>query len=378
MSSGGAAIGLATGLSTSLLTKYTRQVRVVEPLAVFSLAYLAFLTAELFHWSGIISIIAYGITVKRYAFQNLSKKSYTTVKYGLKTMASVSDCVIFIFLGMEVLRRQHSWHLGFILATLLLCLVFRFLSVFLLGSLVNIWRKEKIEKNEQFIMAIGGLRGAVGFSLAQVMSEEFWYKDLFVTTALIMVLFTVFLQGSTIKKFVKTFRIKLESSEKKKMVSDLVQKKLIHNMMDGIDSIKGSQWTQISAVNRSLTAADQMLQKLLIMEDSQHMMERTMEKILVEEHISNLYAPTILAHQMTQNENLKAESIKISTLQKLQDKEYNLDKIERDKNRELHYYRKNLTSVVPTNKLENQDLPSTNVTRLKVVNNSSRIFSLAY
>ena len=54
---------------------------------------------------------------------------------------------------------------------------------------------EKISLKEQFIMAYGGLRGAVGFSLAMVIKEESWYRELFLTTALIMVFFTVFLQA---------------------------------------------------------------------------------------------------------------------------------------------------------------------------------------
>ena len=372
------------GLLCGLVSRHTRHVRVVEPLAIFSLGYNAFLAAELLHWSGIISIITYGVTVKRYAFQNISKKSYTTVKYALKTMASVSDCVIFIFLGMEVTRKDHCWHPRFIIATILLCLLFRFLSVYLLGSLVNIWRKEKIEKKEQFIMAIGGLRGAVGFSLAQVMSEKFWYRDLFVSTALVMVLFTVFLQGGTIKSFVKVFHIKLESSEKKKRVSDLVQRKLVHDMMDGIVTVSGKQWTS-NALNRAVTAVDQFLQNFLILKDSQHMMERTMEKIIVEEHINNLYAPTILAHQISKsNDNRQVEKIKLSTLNKLQDHGYNLDKMEREKDREVHNYRKSITSAVQTN-LDTLELNSripvaqrrpTGVKRLKV--NHRKFFSFVY
>ena len=122
---GGAGIGLVNGLYASIVTRFTRHVRVVEPLIIMSSAYFAFLVAELFHWSGIISIIAFGITVKRYGFQNLSKKSYTTVKYAIKTMASVSDCIIFIFLGLELIQESHHWHPEFIIATILLCLVFR-------------------------------------------------------------------------------------------------------------------------------------------------------------------------------------------------------------------------------------------------------------
>ena len=282
-------------------------------------------------------------------------------------MPPLSDCVIFIFLGLELVKREHYWHPGFILATILLCIVFRFLSVFLLGSLVNIWRKEEIERNEQFIMAIGGLRGAVGFSLAQVVSDKVWYRDLFITTALVMVIFTVFLQGGTIKIFVKLFHIKLESSDKKKKVSDLVQKKLIHNMMDGIVSIRGSHWKS-NPLNRLLSAADQVLKNCLIKKDSKDMMERTMEKIMVEEHINNLYAPTILAHKIT-TENLSAEKIKRSTWKALEDMGYKEDKIEREKSRADK--RRNIVSVQINldriNPLENLSLPtSTNVRRLKV------------
>ena len=270
-------------------------------------------------------------------------------------------------MGLELVKREHYWHPGFIIATILLCIVFRFLSVFLLGSLVNIWRKEEIARNEQFIMAIGGLRGAVGFSLAEVVSDKVWYRDLFITTALVMVLFTVFLQGGTIKTFVKLFHIKLESSDKKKKVNDLVQKKLIHNMMDGIASVRGSHWKS-NPVNRILRAADQALKNYLIKKDSKDMMERTVEKIMVEEHINNLYAPTILAHKIT-TENLPAEKIKRSTWKALKDNGYKQDKIEREKSRE--YKRKTMTnihiSLDGTNPLENQGLSaSTNVKHLKV------------
>ena len=51
---------------------------------MFATSYLSFVVAEMVHWSGIISIIAYGLVVKRYAMVNISKKSYTTVKYATR------------------------------------------------------------------------------------------------------------------------------------------------------------------------------------------------------------------------------------------------------------------------------------------------------
>ena len=58
---GGLAVGMLVGLATALITKHTKEVRVVEPLAVMIMAYLAYMVAELLHWSGILSLVGCGI-----------------------------------------------------------------------------------------------------------------------------------------------------------------------------------------------------------------------------------------------------------------------------------------------------------------------------
>lgn len=48
---------------------------------------------------------------------------------------------------------------------------------------------------DQFVMAYGGLRGAIAFALAILISEEYFpNKDLFVTATILVVMFTVFVQ----------------------------------------------------------------------------------------------------------------------------------------------------------------------------------------
>ena len=44
----------------------------------------------------------------------------------------------------------------------------RFIGTFLLTGILNQVRPKKIPIQEQFIMAYGGLRGAVGFSLGRI------------------------------------------------------------------------------------------------------------------------------------------------------------------------------------------------------------------
>jgi solute carrier family 9 (sodium/hydrogen exchanger), member 3 len=47
--------GVVWGFLTGLVTRFTDHVRVIEPIFVFVMAYLAYLNAEIFHWSGILA-----------------------------------------------------------------------------------------------------------------------------------------------------------------------------------------------------------------------------------------------------------------------------------------------------------------------------------
>jgi NhaP-type Na+/H+ or K+/H+ antiporter len=67
--------------------------------------------------------------------------------------------------------------------------------VFLLTWLTNKLRVKKINIQEQFIMAYGGLRGAIAFSMVEMLNmETVGPRALFVTTTLVVIIFTVFIQ----------------------------------------------------------------------------------------------------------------------------------------------------------------------------------------
>lgn len=48
-------VGVIWGFLTGLVTRYTDNVRVIEPIFIFVMAYIAYLNAELFHMSGILA-----------------------------------------------------------------------------------------------------------------------------------------------------------------------------------------------------------------------------------------------------------------------------------------------------------------------------------
>ena len=63
--------------------------------------------------------------MRPYVEANISHKSHTTIKYFLKMWSSVSETLIFIFLGVATVDGPHSWNWTFVTVTVLLCLVAR-------------------------------------------------------------------------------------------------------------------------------------------------------------------------------------------------------------------------------------------------------------
>ena len=66
----------------------------------------------------------------------------------------------------------------------------------MLTALANRFRLHRLNRVEQFIMAYGGLRGAVAFALILVIDNRIIHtREMMVTTIIAVVYFTVFLQG---------------------------------------------------------------------------------------------------------------------------------------------------------------------------------------
>lgn len=66
-------------------------------------------------------------------------------------------------------------------------------GVLLLTAVVNKLRRNTVTFRDQFIIAYGGLRGAICFSLVFLI-DDFPKKRLFITTTIVVILFTVFVQ----------------------------------------------------------------------------------------------------------------------------------------------------------------------------------------
>lgn len=237
VSLGGILVGAIYGLLGAFTSRFTSHTRVIEPLFVFLYSYMAYLSAEVFHLSGIMSLIACGVMMRPYVEANISHKSYTTIKYFMKMWSSVSETLIFIFLGVSTVVGPHSWNWTFVIVTVLLCLVSRVLGVIGLTYIINKFRIVKLTKKDQFIVAYGGLRGAIAFSLGFLLKNDD-LKHMFLTAIITVIFFTVFVQGMTIRPLVELLAVK-KKKETKGSINEEIHTQFLDHLLTGIEDICG-------------------------------------------------------------------------------------------------------------------------------------------
>ncbi|XP_066050582.1 sodium/hydrogen exchanger 5 isoform X3 [Chamaea fasciata] len=240
VSLGGTAVGLLFAFLLALITRFTKRVRIIEPLFVFLLAYVAYLAAEMVSLSAILAVTFCGICCKKYVEANISQKSRTTVKYTMKTLASSSETIIFMFLGISAVdTSKWTWDTALVLGTLFFILLFRAVGVVFQTYVLNRFRLIPLDRIDQVVMSYGGLRGAVAFALVILLDKEkVKAKDYFVATTIVVVFFTVIVQGLTIKPLVTWLKVKRSDHHKPTLNEELHEHAFDH-ILAAVEDIVG-------------------------------------------------------------------------------------------------------------------------------------------
>ncbi|KAI6183117.1 Sodium/hydrogen exchanger [Aphelenchoides bicaudatus] len=233
---GGALIGVLFAIIAALSTKYTERVRIVGPLFVFVFPYLSYLTAELFGLSAILAICCCGIAMKQYVKGNITEEAASSVKYFVKMLAQSSETAVFMFLGLSTATSNLHWDLWFIGITLVACLLCRASGVFIQCFVLNFFRAKKFTFRDQFIMAYGGLRGAIAFGLLSSVPDSVAGKSIFTTATIVVIFSTVFIQGTTIKPLLTLLKVET-CEETQKSMAECVLAKYFDYTMAGIEDI---------------------------------------------------------------------------------------------------------------------------------------------
>ncbi|VDL61750.1 unnamed protein product [Hymenolepis diminuta] len=195
----------------------------------------------------VVAIISYAVfATSSYAFHNLSSEAAETCRRMAHILADICETITFLLIGMNVTTKELYWHTSFILFQLVACLVVRSIVVFGMTWYLNKYdmNYSRITVTEQFILAYGGLRGAVALSLVYLVDTEsidrgqHGIHKILITATLFTILFTVGFMGPTMKPLVRLLRVKLAAKQEISLMKEL-NERIIDEINSGLEVITG-------------------------------------------------------------------------------------------------------------------------------------------
>lgn len=165
-----------------------------------------------------MSLLFCGITLKHYAYFNMSRRTQLTTKYLFQVLAQLSENFIFIYLGLSLFTEKNLVYQPLlIIVTVLSVCVARWMAVFPLSKLIN-WfiryrarragreEADELPYNYQAMLFWAGLRGAVGVALAALFTAKEKYA--LMATVLVVVVLTVIIFGGTTARMLEIMEIR--------------------------------------------------------------------------------------------------------------------------------------------------------------------------
>ncbi|KUJ13052.1 sodium/hydrogen exchanger [Mollisia scopiformis] len=218
---GSLVIGMAVGILTALALKYTfvRRFPKIESCLIVLIAYASYFFSNGLHMSGIVTLLFCGITLKHYAYYNMSRRTQLTTKYLFQVLAQLSENFIFIYLGLSLFTESKlEFKPLFIIVTVIGICAARWTAVFPLSRAINWFIRYRAKRrgmevadelpyNYQAMLFWAGLRGAVGVALAAGMTgANAWALK---ATVLVVVVLTVIIFGGTTARMLEILGIRI-------------------------------------------------------------------------------------------------------------------------------------------------------------------------
>ncbi|WP_226578074.1 cation:proton antiporter [Halobacillus litoralis] len=195
---GGAIIGLILGYIFSQI------IRIYDdyPLEVAFSALLFFgsyFIAEEFHTSGVIAVVVGGFVFGDYGAKiGMSEETKTNINTFWDSITLLANALIFLMVGLEIRNIDLAGNWKYIIGAIVIVLIGRTIALYISTG----WVKE-ISSKERLLINWGGLRGSLSVALALSLPMDFAGRDQVLLLTFSVVLFSLIVQGLTLKPLIK-------------------------------------------------------------------------------------------------------------------------------------------------------------------------------
>jgi monovalent cation:H+ antiporter, CPA1 family len=203
---GGAILGSALGYLASRITGTVDDPQIEITLSTI-LAYGSYLLAFHLHLSGVIATASAGLILGNFGSKRgMSARTRTAMESFWEYVSFVMNSLVFLLIGLEIHVRQLLRNWTLVALAVGAVLVGRVLSVYLFVPLSNRFA-EKIPFRWQLVVVWGGLRGALALALSLSLPATFPYREQILDLTFGVVIFSIVIQGLTIKPLLRLLKL---------------------------------------------------------------------------------------------------------------------------------------------------------------------------
>ena len=198
---GGVIFGLTVGYISYCLLKSVNNYQ-VEIMITLALVIGGYALGAALHISAPLAMVAAGLLIgnhgRRLAMSHITRQHLDMF---WELIDEILNALLFVLIGMEVLVLTLKWE--YLMAGMLAIPVALFARFISIGGTVTIMKKWKtFVPRAVSIMTWGGLRGGISVALALSLPEQ-CHRDLIIAMTYVVVIFSVIVQGLTIKMLIK-------------------------------------------------------------------------------------------------------------------------------------------------------------------------------
>lgn len=204
----GLIVGGALGYGFSVLTKYFDDYP-LEIIFSILLFYGSFLIAESMHASGVIAVVVAALIFGNFGSKiGMSPTTKLNINNFWDVAALLANSIVFLMIGLEITRIDMNDKWGLIVFAILLVLIARSVAVYISMSFIK-----DFGRRWKHILNWGGLKGSLSIALVLSLPRDFDGREDLLILAFSVVLFSLVVQGLTIKPLISFLGINKKEEE---------------------------------------------------------------------------------------------------------------------------------------------------------------------
>jgi CPA1 family monovalent cation:H+ antiporter len=195
----GVGVGSLLGFGVSFLTQRL-DLPLLEQSLTLASAYGSYLLSEHLGGSGVIAVVPVGLILGNFGSRvGMNPRTRVIVTEFWEFLAFFVNSIVFLLIGDQVPFASLWDNRGAIAITVVAMLLSRAIAIFGLGGLSNLLAQSALGWRELTAIWWGGIRGSVSIALALSIPTVLLQRDLITSTVFGAVLFTLLVQGLTMK-----------------------------------------------------------------------------------------------------------------------------------------------------------------------------------